>query len=64
MKQLILQWIQQSTDYDEIYIKLAKQCMVNDPMKRPTAKEVHEQLQEWEIILNNEKEDLNEEKLK
>ncbi|RIB05239.1 kinase-like domain-containing protein [Gigaspora rosea] len=47
----------------DVYIKLAKQCMDNDPMKRPTAKIVYEQLQEWEIILNKEQNELNEEQI-
>ncbi|RIB08963.1 hypothetical protein C2G38_2269332 [Gigaspora rosea] len=47
----------------DVYIKLAKQRMDNDPMKRPTAKIVYEQLQEWEIILNKELNELNEEQI-
>ncbi|RIB26158.1 kinase-like domain-containing protein, partial [Gigaspora rosea] len=48
----------------DFYIKLAERCMDNDPMKRPTAKEVYEQFQEWEIILNKEQEKLNEDQIK
>ncbi|RIB28571.1 hypothetical protein C2G38_2058892, partial [Gigaspora rosea] len=46
------------------YIKLSKQCMDKDPMKRPTAKKVYDQLQEWKIILNGEHNELNEEQIK
>ncbi|CAG8747215.1 17912_t:CDS:2 [Cetraspora pellucida] len=38
----------------DIYIKLAKQYIDKGPIKRPTAKEVYEKSQEWEIILNKE----------
>ncbi|RIB08964.1 hypothetical protein C2G38_2269334 [Gigaspora rosea] len=47
----------------DVYIKLAKQCMDDDPTKRPTAKSVYEQLQDWEIILNMEQNELNEEQI-
>ncbi|RIB26165.1 hypothetical protein C2G38_2030471 [Gigaspora rosea] len=48
----------------DFYIKLAERCMDNDPMKRPTAKEVYVQFQEWEIILNKEQEKLNKDQIK
>ncbi|RIB28262.1 hypothetical protein C2G38_2158364 [Gigaspora rosea] len=48
----------------DIYIKLVKQCMDNNPIKQSSAKEVYEKLQEWEIVLSKEQEELNEEQIK
>ncbi|KAF0476155.1 hypothetical protein F8M41_024474 [Gigaspora margarita] len=38
--------------------------MDKDPMKRPTSKEVYEQLHDWKIILDKKLEELNEEEIK
>ncbi|CAG8842845.1 7164_t:CDS:1, partial [Racocetra persica] len=48
----------------DVFIKLANQCMDKDLKKRPTAKEVYEQLKEWEIILYKKQNEMNEEELK
>lgn len=45
------------------YIELANQCMNSNPEKRPTAANIYEKLQDWEIILDKDTEELNKKEL-